>query len=47
MDEQASKQHLYDVAKRLGVEGRSRMTKSELLDAVRKANRSETRKARN
>ncbi|MFE9647697.1 ChaB family protein [Streptomyces sp. NPDC006365] len=46
VDEQASKQHLYDVAKRLGVEGRSRMTKSELLDAIRKANRSETRKAR-
>ncbi|MFC4467632.1 ChaB family protein [Streptomyces xiangluensis] len=46
VDEQASKQHLYDLAKRLGVEGRSRMTKSELLDAVRKANRSQTRKAR-
>nr|WP_206439549.1 ChaB family protein [Streptomyces scabichelini] len=45
VDEQASKQHLYDVAKELGVEGRSRMTKSELLDAVRKENRS-TRKAR-
>jgi len=46
VDEKASKQHLYDVAKRLGVEGRSRMTKSELLDAVRKANRSKTREAR-
>ncbi|WP_328767643.1 ChaB family protein [Streptomyces sp. NBC_00286] len=46
VDEQASKQHLYDVAKRLGVEGRSRMTKPELLDAVRKANRSKTREAR-
>ncbi|WP_320774944.1 ChaB family protein [Streptomyces sp. CRN 30] len=42
VDEQAGKQHLYDVAKRLGIEGRSRMTKQELLDAIRKANRSQT-----
>lgn len=46
VDEGAPKQHLYDVAQRLGVEGRSRMSKSELLDAVRKANRSRTRRAR-
>ncbi len=46
VDEQASKEHLYDVAKRLGVEGRSRMSKGELLDAIRKANRSQTRAAR-
>jgi cation transport regulator ChaB len=46
VDEQASKQHLYDVAKRLNIEGRSQMTKSELLEAIRKANRSKTRKAR-
>jgi cation transport regulator ChaB len=46
VDEQASKQHLYDVAKTLGVGGRSRMTKGELLDAIRKANRSATRRAR-
>jgi cation transport regulator ChaB len=46
VDEQASKQHLYDVARRLGIDGRSRMDKSELLRAIRKANRSRTRKAR-
>jgi cation transport regulator ChaB len=41
----ASKAHLYDVAKRLGVEGRSRMSKDELVDAIQKANERETRKA--
>jgi cation transport regulator ChaB len=46
VDERADKAHLYDLAKRLGVEGRSKMSKSELQDAVRKANRSSTRKAR-
>ncbi|MGW0549558.1 ChaB family protein [Streptomyces altiplanensis] len=46
VDEQASKQHLYDLAGRLGVEGRSRMSKPDLLEAVRKANRTKTREAR-
>ncbi|MET7935582.1 ChaB family protein [Streptomyces sp. NPDC005322] len=46
VDEQATKQHLYDVAKRLGVEGRSRMSRPELLDAIRKRNRARTRQAR-
>ncbi|WP_031508909.1 ChaB family protein [Streptomyces megasporus] len=46
VDENATKEHLYSVAKRLDIDGRSRMTKGELLDAIRKANRSETRKAR-
>ncbi|RBM23370.1 ChaB family protein [Streptomyces sp. PT12] len=46
VDEGASKEHLYEVARRLDIAGRSRMAKSELLDAVRKANRSRTRKAR-
>ncbi|GHE93939.1 ChaB family protein [Streptomyces werraensis] len=46
VDESASKEHLYDLARRLGIDGRSRMSKSELLDAIRKANRSETRAAR-
>ncbi|GAA5047125.1 ChaB family protein [Streptomyces similanensis] len=46
VDESASKEHLYDTAKRLGIEGRSRMSKGELLDAIRKANRSSTRRAR-
>ncbi|MFI6206359.1 ChaB family protein [Streptomyces sp. NPDC051041] len=46
VDERASKEHLYDMAKRLGIEGRSRMSKADLLDAIRKANRSRTRAAR-
>ncbi|MDT0441512.1 ChaB family protein [Streptomyces johnsoniae] len=46
VDEQATKEHLYQVAKRLGVDGRSRMSRSELLSAVRKANRAQTREAR-
>ncbi|MEV5336784.1 ChaB family protein [Streptomyces werraensis] len=46
VDESASKEHLYGLARRLGIDGRSRMSKSELLDAIRKANRSETRAAR-
>ncbi|MFE2264028.1 ChaB family protein [Streptomyces griseosporeus] len=46
VDEQASKEHLYGIARRLGIEGRSRMSKAELLEAVRKANRSRTREAR-
>jgi cation transport regulator ChaB len=46
VDEQATKQHLYDLAKRLDIGGRSHMTKSELIEAVQKANRSSTRRAR-
>ena len=46
VDEKASKEHLYRIAKRLDVPGRSRMGKAELLDAIREANRRETRKAR-
>jgi hypothetical protein len=43
VDEKASKEHLYGVSKRLDVAGRSRMSKAELLDAIRKASRSRTR----
>jgi cation transport regulator ChaB len=43
VDEQASKQHLYDVAKRLEIPGRSTMSRGQLLEAIRKANRSKTR----
>ena len=46
VDANASKKHLMDVAKRLDVTGRSRMTKSELVDAIQKANARSTRKAR-
>ncbi|MGW0605754.1 ChaB family protein [Streptomyces sp. NPDC002640] len=46
VDEDASKEHLYELARRLEVPGRSRMDKPELLDAIRKANRSRTRSAR-
>jgi cation transport regulator ChaB len=46
VDEQASKQHLYDLARELDIDGRSRMSKAELLDAIRKANRARTRAAR-
>jgi hypothetical protein len=46
VDEQATKTHLYDLAKRLDIKGRSTMSRSELLDAIRKANARDTRKAR-
>jgi len=46
VDANASKEHLYDVAKRLDVEGRSRMSKDELIDAIQKANDRETARAR-
>jgi cation transport regulator ChaB len=46
VDANASKEHLYDVAKRLDVKGRSKMSKSELVDAIEKANDRATRKAR-
>jgi len=34
----ASKKHLEDVARRLEIKGRSKMTKDELVDAIQKAN---------
>ncbi|AUI50103.1 ChaB family protein [Arthrobacter crystallopoietes] len=46
VDANASKEHLYDLAKKLDVPGRSKMNKSELVDAVQKANDKETRKSR-
>ncbi|MFD5826490.1 ChaB family protein [Lentzea sp. NPDC060358] len=46
VDANASKQHLYDIAKRLGVTGRSRMSKDELVDAIQRANDRETARAR-
>ena len=46
VDANASKTHLMELAKRLDVRGRSRMTKDELVEAIRKANRRETSRAR-
>ena len=46
VDENATKEHLYQLARRLHVEGRSRMSKSELVSAIRRANRAQTRRAR-
>lgn len=46
VDERATKSHLYDVARSLDIGGRSRMSKPELLSAIRKENRKRTRQAR-
>jgi hypothetical protein len=46
VDANASKEHLYERAKELDVEGRSKMDKDDLAKAVQKANDRETRKAR-
>ncbi|MBI9115104.1 ChaB family protein [Sanguibacter suaedae] len=46
VDANASKEHLYEVAKRLDVHGRSSMTKDELVDAIKHENDARTRKAR-
>lgn len=46
VDARASKKHLYELAQRLEVEGRSRMDKAELVEAIEKANDRETARAR-
>jgi cation transport regulator ChaB len=46
VDANASKQHLMDVARRLEIGGRSRMTKPQLVEAIQKANARSTRKSR-
>lgn len=43
---EASKNHLYDVAQELGVKGRSKMSKDQLVEAIEKANAKETARAR-
>ncbi|WP_432523459.1 ChaB family protein [Kineococcus sp. SYSU DK006] len=46
VDEHASKEHLLRIARELGVPGRSRMTKAELVEGIRKANDRATARAR-
>ena len=46
VDANASKEHLLKIARRLDVKGRSTMTKRELVDAVKKANRRASRSSR-
>jgi hypothetical protein len=46
VDANAPKAELYDIARRLGIAGRSRMDKRALVDAIEKANARETRRAR-
>ena len=42
VDANASKAHLLEIAKRLDISGRTRMTKDELIDEIKRANRRET-----
>jgi cation transport regulator ChaB len=46
VDVNASMTHLRELARKLDVSGRSRMNKSELVSALKKANRRQTAKAR-
>ncbi|MFG1990512.1 ChaB family protein [Actinoplanes sp. NPDC048988] len=45
VDANASKAHLLQVARKLDITGRSRMTKPELVEAIQKANKRADRKA--
>ncbi|WP_159840581.1 ChaB family protein [Nocardia sp. CY41] len=46
VDANASKEHLLGIARRLDIAGRSRMTKDELVEAIKKRNRREAARAR-
>jgi hypothetical protein len=46
VDAKASKRHLYDVARRLDIRGRSTMSKGQLVEAIKRANRRATAAAR-
>ena len=45
VDANATKSHLLGLARRLGVQGRSRMTKAELVEALQRANDRASRRA--
>jgi cation transport regulator ChaB len=46
VDANASKAHLMDIARRLDIPGRSKMTKIQLVNAIKKANRRVTNRNR-
>jgi cation transport regulator ChaB len=46
VDANASKKHLQDIARQLDISGRSTMTKDQLVDAIKKANRRESARNR-
>ena len=46
VDANASKKHLYELATRLEIRGRSRMSKDELVEALQKANNRASARAR-
>lgn len=46
VDANASKSHLLNVARRLDIRGRSSMSKSDLVDAIKKANRRRSAESR-
>jgi cation transport regulator ChaB len=46
VDANASKKHLYELATRLEISGRSRMSKDELVEALQKANNRASARAR-
>ncbi len=46
VDRNASKKHLYEIARQLDVPGRSTMDKDELVEAIDRANRRKTAQAR-
>lgn len=46
VDANASKSHLYEIARRLDVPGRSKMSKEKLVQAVQRANDRATRRGR-
>jgi cation transport regulator ChaB len=46
VDANASKKHLTEIARRLDISGRTKMTKDELVTAIKKANRRASARAR-